>query len=106
MPFVKVEIVRFVDAAFPGWVEGVLRDAQGRSWVLVDKVPIFTAAPLQAGSDDPEPGEVPCEIVRTWRDAEGRTRCLIDTRRPSGVATANGETQFEVFREQIRGVAD
>ena len=46
MPFVSVQIVRFTDAAFPGWVACVLRDASGRAWEFVEKGPVVTTASL------------------------------------------------------------
>ena len=103
---VSVQIVRFTDPAFPGWVECVLRDASDREWTLADKVPIFTAAPLDAHSAYPQPGVVACEIVGRWTDESGRTRCLIDTERPWGVSTRNGETRFEVFIDRIATNSD
>ena len=39
---VAVQIVRFVDSGFPGWVECELVDAAGRRHILKDKVPTFT----------------------------------------------------------------
>jgi hypothetical protein len=101
MHTVDVQIVRFTDSHFPGWVECILRDAADREWTLADKVPIFTEAPMDATSTYPQPGVIACEIIRTWTDERGRTRCIIDTERPWGVSTKNGETQFEVFIEQI-----
>jgi hypothetical protein len=101
MHTVHVQIVRFTDSRVPGWVECMLRDAAGREWNLADKMPVFTDAPLDADSRYPQPGVVACEIVRAWTDERGRTRCTIDTERPWGVSTGHGETQFEVFIEQI-----
>jgi len=101
MHTISVQIVRFTDASQPGWVECVLRDASGREWLLADKVPIFTSAPLDAASSYPQPGVVACEIVREWTDERGRRRCIISTERPWGVETTSGETQFEVFSDQI-----
>src|SRR5947207_9427283 len=101
MHTVSVQIVRSIDSAQPGWVECVLRDAADREWTLADKVPIFTGAPLDAHSAYPQPGVVACEIVRQWTDGSGRGRCIIDTERPWGVSTKNGDTQFEVFIDQI-----
>jgi len=42
MPLVSVQIVRFVNRDFPGWVECELVDADGRCRVIRDKVPMFT----------------------------------------------------------------
>ena len=96
MHTVNVEIVRFTDPVPPGWVESVLRDA-GREWRLVDKLPIFTALPLEAHSALPQAGAVACEIIRTWIDECGRKRCLIDTEHPWGVSTADGERSSRSF---------
>src|SRR6185369_7321775 len=101
MHTISVQIVRFTDGSQPGWVECMLRDASGREWLLADKVPIFTSAPLDEASSYPQPGVVACEIVREWTDECGRRRCIINTERPDGVEAAGGETQFEVFSDQI-----
>jgi len=42
----QVKIIRFVDAAQPGWVECELQDAHGHRHVFVDKIPIFTESTL------------------------------------------------------------
>jgi len=102
MPLLDIPITRFIDPHQPGFVECTLRDASGRAWLLVDKVPVFTDAFLDAESSYPQPGVVACEILREWTDETGRRRCLIDTDRPWGVSTAAGETQFEVFADQLR----
>ena len=39
---VQCEAVKWQDAdAFPGWIEVVLTDADGRAWKFVDKWPMF-----------------------------------------------------------------
>lgn len=101
MDAISVEIVRFTDASWPGWVECVLRDASGRQWLLADKAPLFTDVLLHAKSDYPQPGIVACEIIREWTDEHGRRRCIISTERPWGVEATGGETRFEVYRDQI-----
>lgn len=101
MHTISVQIVRFTDTSQPGWVESVLRDASGREWLLVDKVSIFTNASLDEASSYPQLGVVACEIVREWTDELGHGRCIISTERPWGVEATSGETQFEVFSNQI-----
>ena len=44
----SVQIIRFVDSSFPGWVECELIDADGKRHVIRDKVPILTAETLDA----------------------------------------------------------
>jgi len=53
---VVVQILRFVDDAFPGWVECELTDVSGLQHVFRDKVPIFTTEVLDANSIYPRPG--------------------------------------------------
>ena len=101
MQAVHVQIVRFAASGQPGWVECILLDAVDREWTFLDKVPVFTKAPLDADSVYPQPGIIACEIARQWTDEQGRVRCIIDTQRPWGVSAKNGETQFEVFAGQI-----
>ena len=101
MNTISVQIVRFTDESQPGWVECVLQDASGREWLLADKVPVFTEAHLDAGSIYPQPGVVACEVVREWTDENSRRRCIISTKHPWGVEATSGETQFEVFSNQI-----
>lgn len=99
---ITIQIVRFIDAHQPGFVECVLRDAFGRDWVFFDKAPVFTSVRLDEKSVYPQLGSIACEIVREWVDEQGRRRCIIDTEAPWDVAARTGETQFEVFYDQIR----
>ena len=45
-----VQIMRYVDGHEPGWVECEFTDAEGRKHRIIDKVPIFTARPLDGAS--------------------------------------------------------
>ena len=105
MPFVSVQIVRFTDAAFPGWVVCALLDASGREWEFIDKVPVFTSALLDEFSVYPQPGVIACEVVGQRTDERGRPLCTIDTERPWGVAATSGETRFEVCAHQLTTAA-
>lgn len=96
-----MQIVRYVDDAFPGWVEARLRDASGREWVFVDKWPIFAEEDLDADSNYPQPGVIRCEIVASGRDEHGREIRTIETSRPDGVEAEGGGTRFVVLAEQI-----
>ena len=61
MQYVRVEVVRWIDDEWPGWVEVHLTEADGTVVSLTDKVPVL------AGDDRPAPGvdlpmslEIPC----------------------------------------------
>jgi len=98
---VRVEIVRFVDGYQPGVVEARLRDARGREWVFIDKLPIFTAEPLDSHSEYPQPGAIACEVVGRWQDERGQEICTIDTERPDAVEASGGVSRFDVLAELV-----
>ena len=98
---VSVEIVRYVDDSQPGWVEARLRDASGREWAFVEKVPVLTETPLNAGSAYPQPGVIACEVVESWVDERGREVHVIDTSTPWGVEAQGGVTRFAVLAGQV-----
>jgi len=56
----SVQIVRFVDDSFPGWVECQFTDAVGRVHTLIEKYPMVTAQMLDADSQYPQTGVVEC----------------------------------------------
>ena len=93
-----VQIVRFVDESQPGWVEVEFTDAEGRRHTFVDKAPIFTSEFLWVDSSYPKPGEMQCEVLARWRDANGRELARIRT-----LESAEGLSEFVVLSEQLSG---
>jgi hypothetical protein len=93
---VKVEIIRYVDHAQPGWVECVLRDAHGNSWSFIEKVPVVTDKLLEAESIYPQPGVLTCELI-----CYEENFALISTIKPWGIESVNGETTFKVSRDLL-----
>ena len=103
---IAVQIVRFVDDGFPGWVECELVDASGRHHVLRDKVPIFTDEMLDADSEYPTTGKIPCEVLETFKDAAGRELVRVSTEKPCGIDSAEGLSEFIVSPGLITEVSD
>ena len=101
---VKVEISRYVDASFPGWVECTLVDALGVKHMFVEKVPVVTKAHLDAGISYPQPGVIACVVVETSERDDGRQFVHVDTQSPWGVESTAGRSRFEVFPEQLREI--
>ena len=50
MPTLAVQITRYVDDHFPGFVECTFQDAEGKTHVFVEKVPIVSQEELDARS--------------------------------------------------------
>ena len=97
MPSIKVRIDKFIRDGQPGFVECSFTDAWGTRHIMQDKVPIFTAKDLCANSVYPQEGIVACEVVKKWRDKEGRLIFTVDTERPWGVDSLEGLTQFDLL---------
>lgn len=106
MTQIRIEIVRFTDASYPGWVACELVDAFGNIHAFFDKVPIFSLADLDANSRYPQPGVIACDVMSRWLDDDGRQLVRIDTEKPFGVDSAEGVTVFVVLAEQVVATAE
>ena len=101
MPAVAIQIMRFVDDHFPGFVECQLVDAAGVAHIFVEKVPAVTTEVLQLTSPYPRPGVIDCRVLAQWEDAHGIELTRIDTSMPWGVESSAGATEFVVASSQI-----
>jgi len=101
MTSVAVEITRYVNDAFPGWVEAVLIDARGSAWTFVEKVPVVSSDSLTASSSFPCAGAIACEVVPGSNDAVGSGLVESDTSSPWGVTAKGGNSRFVVRSSQL-----
>ncbi len=101
LPAVRVQISRFVNASNPGWVECRMTDAWGTEWLFEEKLPVVSTDELDEHSEYPQPGLVACEIVKLWRDENDREIATIDSAKPWGVESADGNTHFDVLASQL-----
>ena len=101
MPYLAVTIVRFVDPHYPGFVECQLNDASGQQHVIIEKVPVVTAADLGPETLYPQPGVIACEISAQWTDEQGRELRRISTAEPWGIESTSREHSFVVLAEQL-----
>lgn len=92
----KCDAVRWVaDEANPGWIEVVLRDAEGRSWKFFDKSSVFrSTAPILKTSSFPV--EVTL-LVAVVTDGDPTT---VSTA-PSAIESEEGEHLFRVSIDQL-----
>ena len=80
--------------------ETALRNAQRSSvppcldWIVDvsgrDKVLIFTVEVLDADSEHPTTGKIPCEVLERSEDAIGRELVRVSTENPCGIDSAEG----------------
>jgi hypothetical protein len=102
MPAVSVQITRYVDDHFPGFVECVLVDVLGAAHTFVEKVPVVSTESLSAASTYPRNGEIECEICREWQDAAGHAFSIVRIESPWGVESTSGESEITVSSSQLR----
>src|ERR1700688_4514070 len=103
---VAVQIVRFVDTSFPGWVECELVDVAGRRHILKDKVPTFTVEDLDAESKYPVPGFVACEVVERYQNEKGQQLVRVSTVKPYDVESTEGLSEFTVCASLVTSTPD
>jgi hypothetical protein len=96
MYFVSVQIVRFVDGSFPGWVECELVDAKGRRHLIIEKVPMVAVTDLDADSKYPTSGTVACQILKRYRDETGQELAQVSTALPWSIESTEGLSEFTV----------
>jgi hypothetical protein len=97
----RVQIVRYVDDHFPGFVECELVDASGRIHTFVEKGPVVSDR--WPGPDDSYPmsGEIRCEILEQWNCPDGRDLLRVTTEQPDSVETKDGVAEFVVLSSQV-----
>jgi hypothetical protein len=77
-----VQITRYVDDHFPGSVECIFQDAEGKNHVFVEKLPVVSREALDVTSTYPAIGAMDCESELAWTDAAGRRLVRISTDHP------------------------
>jgi hypothetical protein len=96
-----IEIVRFISwDPQPGIVARELKDAEGQTHTLVDKIPIFGTWDVDEHSSYPIPGFIHCKVLSRMRDTNGQQLVRVRT---DGVETAAGLSEFVVLPEQVSG---
>ena len=101
MPYLRVEIVRFVDDYQPGIVACEFADVNGLIHTIIDKSPLFTVSSLSWDSPYPLWGDVQCEVLRSFEDSRGRPLVQISLAKPYALVTTDGLSEHVVFAESI-----
>ena len=97
----KVSITKYISDDQPGFVECNFFDAWNKEHIVQDKVPIVTEKYLDANSEYPQDGIIACEIVKEWKDTNGKTIFTVNTAKPWGVDTIDRLTEIDVLQEQL-----
>jgi hypothetical protein len=98
MTAVKMTISRYVsNEPQPGIVECEMADVYGRVWRFIEKTAVVSSEHLDANSSYPKPAEVAVAVLARFQDAQLGEVVRIDTDRPWGIESVEGETRFDVF---------
>jgi hypothetical protein len=97
-----LEIRRFIDDAFPGFVECLLVDAEGCAHGFVEKAPVVSSATLSRESVFPQAAHIACVVQEEWTDERGRKLVRVATVEPWGMKSLEGKISFTLFREQLK----
>ena len=90
---------RWVDDAFPGWVEVRFVEADDTVVVLTDKTPVFGLDGLTVDTALPAAVELPCEVLRRERDERRRELAVVVL--SHGAMDQEGRNQFRVLADQV-----
>jgi hypothetical protein len=101
MKAIKVIITRFIDSHQPGFIECKFTDAYGQLHIVHDKVPIVTAATLNANSQYPQHGEIKCKVLKEWENNIEQKIYSVTTSVPISVETIDGVTEFDLLESHL-----
>ncbi|HKF03660.1 MAG TPA: hypothetical protein VKB49_15180 [Candidatus Sulfotelmatobacter sp.] len=106
MTFLSVQIVRLVDDSFPGWVDCEFTDARARHHTITEKYAVLTHKMLDADSEYPTRGSMPCEVLHRYQNENGRACVRITTDKPLSIESNEGVSEFEVPEELVSSAPD
>jgi len=96
-----VQIVRFVDDHFPGFVACEFVDAENRVHTLIDKVPMVTPDDLDPTSVYPQTGGIRCTVLQRWQGPSGGELVKVSIDYPDAMETTEGLKEFVVQSAQV-----
>ncbi len=102
----EVQIEKYIDHHFPGWVECTFSDAPGRKWYIREKVPVVSENNLDESSTYPQPATISREVISQQSDDNGVLLVEIDTEQPWHIESIDGQTRFKVSGDIIQFHAD
>jgi hypothetical protein len=102
MKGIKAIITKYIsDEPQPGIVECKFNDAWNNDYYVHEKTAVVTADYLDWDSTYPAGGFIACEIISEWTDAQDRSILSITTNKPWYIETIEGQTEFEILKEQL-----
>ena|SRR5690242_578179 len=105
MTYIAGTATRWVDDAFPGWVQVQVAEADGTLATLVDKADVFDSrGRLTPETRYPVPVELPCHVVRRERDQYDRELAIVVLLH--GIEDHEGRRELRVPLDHVIGDHD
>ena len=101
MPRLNIQIIRFVDGTFPGWIEFTITDAYGVMHHFIEKMPVISTQVLGPGSDYPLADSIECQVISKAVDHLGRPVVEVNTSNPWGIISTAEQSSFVVLQSAL-----
>lgn len=96
-----VQIVRFADESFPGWLACEFVDCEGVRHTIVDKWPHIADEMLDEKSAYPCLGHVVCEVLSQFKHDQEGELVRISIANPVAMESTEGLSEFTVLASQL-----
>lgn len=87
MQAIKLEITKYIDNHYTGFIEDRFFDANNIEHIIHEKIPVVTSLDLDENSNYPQEGMIACEVLNEYIGFD--------------VETIDGCTKFKVFEDQL-----
>ena len=95
MFYIKATAIQLIDdSTYPEIVRCVFTDAHGRTHTVMEKWPVVSAEKYE--NTFPKNCMLGCVVVERRREV-----CVVDTDRPWGIESEEGETVFEIHEDLL-----
>jgi hypothetical protein len=102
-----VAVVEFLFDSNPNWVGVSFYDSNNQKWMIEDKVSSFTSEFIDRETKLPWLGVVAGTITSIQQCRQNNLMILgIDTQKPWGLESVEGQTQFSIYENQIISPTD
>lgn len=100
--YVKVEVAGWADTEWPGWIEVHLREADGSTTAIIEKVPVLFSDVLPATEPEIHSQiDIPCDVLERDQDPADRTTVLV--RLHFHIQDQRGRSVFRVAESDVTG---
>ena len=95
----KANAIEFDLEGFPGWVKFEFCDVNKKNWTVIEKLPVVGLNYPEDEKNLPFQFLVPVKILKEYLDPKMKAICVVELL--YGMESEEGETKFEIFRNQL-----